>query len=244
MSSAHGNGHLKIVTEIGASDYLSSGNNHNKMVKILIKDDGPGIPDEVMTRIFDPFFTTKGEGSGTGLGLSICHGIISEHEGHIWAESQVGIGATFIVELPITKSIKAQFNKDDQPGTSIATGGEARILILDDEINIQDVLAKALRRRGYVVDTANNGADGLLYLAKTDYKLILCDIRMPGFNGLDFYKNVGSRDPGLAKKIIFITGDTANKATQAFIEEHDIQYLTKPFELSDLLQVIRLVNDR
>ncbi len=243
MSSAHGKGHLKIVTEMGESNYLSSDNTREKMVRILIKDDGPGIPEEVMTRIFDPFFTTKPEGSGTGLGLSICHGIISEHKGHIWADSKVGTGATFIVELPVTQAIEAQVEKDDPAGTPMATREEARILILDDEINIQDVLAKALRRRGYVVDTANNGADGLLYLAKADYQLILCDIRMPGFNGLDFYKNIESMDPGLAKKIIFITGDTANKATQKFIEEHDVPYLTKPFELSDLLQVIHLVND-
>ena len=147
-----------------------------------------------MTRIFDPFFTTKPEGSGTGLGLSISHGIVSEHKGHIWAESQAGMGATFIVELPVTKAIKTQPEKDNQAGTPMETGEETRILILDDEINIQDVLAKTLRRRGYVVDTTNNGADGLLCLTKTDYQLILCDIRMPGFNGLDFYKNVESRN--------------------------------------------------
>ncbi len=244
MSSAHGNGHLKIVTEIGESIYPSRDNTREKMVRVFIKDDGPGIPEEVMTRIFDPFFTTKPEGSGTGLGLSICHGIVSEHKGHIWAESQAGMGATFIVELPVTKAIKTQPEKDNQAGTPMETGEETRILILDDEINIQDVLAKTLRRRGYVVDTTNNGADGLLCLTKTDYQLILCDIRMPGFNGLDFYKNVESRDPALAKRIIFITGDTANQVTQKFIEEHSVQYLVKPFELSDLLQVIRLVNDK
>ena len=244
MSSAHGKGYLRIVTEVGESIYLLSDKTREKMVRILIKDDGPGIPEEVMTQIFDPFFTTKPEGSGTGLGLSICHGIVSEHKGHIWADSQAGKGATFIIELPVTKAIQAQIEKDNPARTPMATREEAKILILDDEINIQDVLAKALRRRGYVVDTANNGADGLLYLAKTDYQLILCDIRMPGFSGLDFYKNIEFMDPDLAKKIIFITGDTANKATQKFIEEHDVQYLTKPFEISDLLQVIHLVNDK
>jgi len=244
MSSAHGKGHLKIVTEMGESIYLPSENTRENMVRILIKDDGPGIPEEVMSRIFDPFFTTKPEGGGTGLGLSICHGIISEHKGHIWADSKAGTGATFIVELPVTKAIEAQIEKNNEAGTPLAAREEARILILDDEINIQDVLAKALRRRGYAVDAANNGADGLLCLAKTDYQFILCDIRMPGFNGLDFYKNVESRDPALAKRIIFITGDTANKATQKFIEEHGIQYLVKPFELLDLLQLIHLMNDK
>ena len=64
-------------------------------------DDGPGIPEENLRRIFDPFFTTKEEGKGTGLGLSICHGIITEHNGRIYARNVVGKGASFIIDLPI-----------------------------------------------------------------------------------------------------------------------------------------------
>jgi PAS domain S-box-containing protein len=69
-------------------------------IKVLIKDDGPGIPQEKIGRVFDPFYTTKQVGEGTGLGLSICHGIISEHGGNIYAESRQGEGATFIIDLP------------------------------------------------------------------------------------------------------------------------------------------------
>ncbi len=65
-------------------------------------DDGPGISKETMGHLFDPFFTTKEVGKGTGLGLSICHGIITEHGGRIYAESELGKGATFVMELPIT----------------------------------------------------------------------------------------------------------------------------------------------
>ena len=92
MTKAHGKGTLTINTKrIGDT------------VQASFADDGPGIPEEDLSHLFDPFFTTKEVGVGTGLGLSICHGIIAEHGGRIYAEGEVGEGATFIMELPITQ---------------------------------------------------------------------------------------------------------------------------------------------
>ncbi|MBN1643987.1 MAG: PAS domain S-box protein [Dehalococcoidales bacterium] len=93
MIEAHGKGVLTIVTE-KAGD----------CVRVSFTDDGPGIPKENMKYLFSPFFTTKEVGKGTGLGLSICHGIITEHDGRIWAESESGTGACFIIELPVYNS--------------------------------------------------------------------------------------------------------------------------------------------
>ncbi|MBU2535581.1 MAG: PAS domain S-box protein [Chloroflexota bacterium] len=87
---AHGKGTITITTKVKGDTVLAS-----------FADDGPGIKEEHLRRLFDPFFTTKEVGQGTGLGLSICHGIVTEHGGHIYAESEPGQGATFIVELPI-----------------------------------------------------------------------------------------------------------------------------------------------
>jgi signal transduction histidine kinase len=103
MSAARDRGHLTIMTELGASTFSSSQPGETSFIRITIRDDGPGIPPDVLPRIFDPFFTTRPEGEGTGLGLSICHGIVSEHDGHIWAESEPGSpgGTTFFVELPL-----------------------------------------------------------------------------------------------------------------------------------------------
>ena len=91
MIKAHNRGTLTITSK-----------KENDVVMISIADDGPGIPPENLKRIFDPFFTTKETGKGTGLGLSICHGIVTEHEGQIYVKSQLGRGATFFVELPIS----------------------------------------------------------------------------------------------------------------------------------------------
>ena len=90
MVEAHNKGTLTITTE-----------KVDNVVKASFADDGPGIPEEDLGHLFDPFFTTKEVGKGTGLGLSICHGIITEHGGQIYAESELGKGATFIVELPV-----------------------------------------------------------------------------------------------------------------------------------------------
>ena len=93
MIAAHKRGTLTITTEI-------TGN----IIRASFADDGLGIPKENLGRLFDPFFTTKEVGKGTGLGLSICHGIITEHNGMIYAESDLGKGATFVVELPASSS--------------------------------------------------------------------------------------------------------------------------------------------
>jgi len=90
MVESHNRGKLSVVTR--------RINNH---VKISISDDGPGIPKEHLGKIFDPFFTTKEVGKGTGLGLSICYGIINNHGGKIYAQSQSEKGTTFIIELPV-----------------------------------------------------------------------------------------------------------------------------------------------
>jgi signal transduction histidine kinase len=90
MMEVHDKGVLNISTCVA-----------DKMIRIVFKDDGPGIPEKNLKQIFDPFFTTKEVGKGTGLGLSICFGIVQEHGGRIYAESIPGKGATFTVELPV-----------------------------------------------------------------------------------------------------------------------------------------------
>jgi len=100
MSEAHGRGTLTITTE-RAGD----------IIRASFADDGPGIPKENLGHLLSPFFTTKEVGKGTGLGLSICHGIITEHGGRIYAESDLGKGATFVIELPVTNPDKGGANK-------------------------------------------------------------------------------------------------------------------------------------
>jgi len=101
MVEAHGKGRLEVKTEKAGG-----------LIRITFSDDGPGIPEENLERIFDPFFTTKEVGKGTGLGLSICYGLVAAHGGHIHVRSNLGGGATFVVEIPLvsedSSSVKAR----------------------------------------------------------------------------------------------------------------------------------------
>jgi PAS domain S-box-containing protein len=238
QSTARGQGNLNIWTERVQSASPDGSATGNAAIRIGFQDNGPGIPDEIMDRIFDPFFTTKPEGTGTGLGLSICHGIVNEHGGHIWAENAAGKGATFIVELQTVLSGETAAAQPAAKEAAVLPMKGARILVLDDESNIRNVLTQSLQRMGYIVDAASNGIDGLALVSKASYAFILCDIRMPGINGLSFFGKVLEMDKQTARKIIFITGDTANKATRGFIENNKVPCLRKPFELIDLRKVL------
>ena len=228
---------LKIISEVGTSRYYGQMNNPEDLIRIIFDDNGPGILPSILPRIFDPFFTTKIEGEGTGLGLSVCHGIVTEHGGHIWAESGSEGGTRMFVEIPI------QHPTSDEHGEVITSkftsSNTSRILVVEDESSVLEVIQRALMRNGYSVDGAENGIDGLKRLEVQHYDLIICDIRMPGMGGIEFFQEVEKKDQELARRIIFTSGDTVNAGSQNFIKLTGSTLLLKPFELDNLLQVVQ-----
>jgi two-component system NtrC family sensor kinase len=102
-------------------------------------------------------------------------------------------------------------------------------------------MARALRRNGFQVDTAAGGALALEQLVQAHYDLILCDMRMPDMSGANFYQQVKERFPELAQRILFATGDSGSQATRRFIEQTGAAYITKPFELSELIERVKKV---
>ena len=137
-----------------------------------------------MGRIFEPFFTTKDVGLGTGLGLSICHGIVRQHDGLLWVESVVGEGASFHVKLPL-KVV------EDIPDASKCRKPEAniiqRVLAVDDEPEILNLLRRYLELDSYSVDLAGDGEEAWEMVQKESYDCILLDLMMPGINGRELY---------------------------------------------------------
>jgi two-component system NtrC family sensor kinase len=247
MSEANGGGQLAITTHLGPSAFISQQNGNEPVIRITIQDDGPGILSHHLPSIFDPFFTTKPEGQGTGLGLSVCHGIVSEHGGHIWAESHDGRGATFFLELPhISPDLPEQVGKRNGTGTlqasspsTSAPDTQTHILVIDDEVALLDFLIRVLKREGYRVDAVSDGERGLAHLAETCYDLILCDVRMPGLSGPEIYQQAHTQEPDMAQRFVFITGDSISPATQTFLEETGVPYLCKPFGPSELTKQLR-----
>ena len=235
-----GNRHLTLTTTCGPSQYDAGTADPAPVIRIVVQDNGPGITTEVISRVFDPFFTTKSPGEGTGLGLSVCHGIIAEHEGHIWVESQADQGATFYIELPIIETESLPKGSDEGELFSPAKPSQsANILIIDDEQSLLSVLTVILMNKGYHVDGVSDGATALDYLAERDYDLILSDLRMPGMSGIEFYRQAVQLHPQIKDKIVFSTGDIVSQGTQEFLDEMGVPFLSKPFELSELLRVVQ-----
>ena len=212
----------------------------NDTIRVSIADDGPGIPPEVMARIFDPFFTTKEVGVGTGLGLSICYGIVRGHDGRIWCESQPGMGATFHIELPVTR---VQVQKEP-PAQAAPLKAGLHVLIVEDEVAVSAVLQRLLAKRGCSVEAASGGQEALLKARAAEYDVVFSDIKMPGMNGMAFWQKLRESKPELARRVIFVTGDTASPETSEFLREAGQPVLPKPFGTDELAKAIAELETR
>jgi PAS domain S-box-containing protein len=222
MRLAHGKGKLSIKTE-----------HIDNTIRISLKDNGPGISKENLGRIFNPFFTTREVGRGTGLGLSVCHGIISEHKGRIWAESTLGRGTTFILELPIVTKDKQSIPLEptvEKPKKVT----KAKILVIDDEPSIRQLVSRVLSKEGHEVETADNAEDALAMIKSKRYSLILLDIKTPGIGGIKLYKQLQEIASSLAKRVVFVTGDVMNKRSTDFLNKTKARYIMKPFDTEQL----------
>ncbi len=226
----------------GGKIWIKSGVRGGKVV-VRFEDDGKGIPEDVIGRIFDPFFTTKEVGRGTGLGLSISYGIINEHGGNIYASSDPGSGTTFTVELPITAGMgqdmaAAKPLKPDLAGRLKERAAGLKALVLDDEPIVLDLLNDMLASSGFVVEAASSAEDALTKMRAGGYDIIISDMKMPGLDGKGFYRAVRDIRPEMLKKIIFITGDSVNKETDAFLRESGNVSLKKPFTVDELNECV------
>jgi PAS domain S-box-containing protein len=230
-----GQGTLRMITQFGPPLFSPMAPGARPVIRILFCDSGPGLSSEGLLHSFDPFFTTKPAGQGTGLGLSICHGIISEHGGHIWAESEPGQGACFIIELPWVIPDQPDVPAASLPISHAVTTGK-RILLIDDESSMLTAVKSILEKAGYGVGAVSHAANALQQLEQTAYDLVLCDIRMPEMSGVEFYRALQQSQPAMSRRILFVTGDAASPTTRQFLESTGVPFLSKPFELNELLE--------
>ena len=205
-----------------------------------VNDDGPGIPEDRQGKVFDPFFTTKEVGQGTGLGLTVAYAIAREHGGRIWLESKKGQGASFFVELPISgQHLNPPAARAAQQPISLEAFKDLRVLVVEDEPALAQAVAEALGDAGFKVDRASDGEEGLTRLTEANYDLIVCDLKMPRIDGMQFYRAMAAATPALARRVIFVTGDVAGTDAERFLEETGCRWLSKPFRLGDLLRSAR-----
>jgi two-component system, NtrC family, sensor kinase len=208
--------------------------------RVTFQDDGPGISAENLKKIFDPFFTTKEVGKGTGLGLSLSYGLIQEHGGSIQVESKAGEGASFVIELPFASETDRTAAQGSGPEKQapVLQGRNKRVLIVDDEEGILNLVKETLMASGFQTETARDGEEALRNLSKHQYDLTVCDWKMPGMNGRQLFEHVRKSNPQAASRFIFMTGDVMNESTSGFLREHRKICLEKPFSLDDFKRAV------
>jgi two-component system NtrC family sensor kinase len=209
---------------------------HEPMVWLRVHDNGRGVPDDLREKIFEPFFTTKPEGTGTGLGLAVSRSIAREHGGDLTLDAEAS-GALFLLRLPL--SGEATVRTVPMPLTTAEPARAARILVVDDEEEIADLMRAFLETAGYEVLTAESGAVALELLAETEVDAIVSDLRMPDIDGAALWREVRQREPLLARRMLFVTGDTLSPGAQRFLDDAGCTSLDKPFAKKDLLERVK-----
>lgn len=200
---------------------------------VSVKDNGCGIPEEQIDKIFDTFFTTKEIGKGTGLGLGISYSIIREMGGEISVSSVEGSGTTFSIELP-----RAGISSTEETALS-APVRCSRVLVVDDEPLILDLLRDVMVGEGLTVETALDGKEALRLLEEDDFDLLVTDWRLPGLSGLELIEALRAR--GMAMDVLLITGELEDRV-QSSVDVDRLKIagvLSKPFSTEELSRRIR-----
>ena len=231
MVARKGKGRLEIRTR-----------RNRRKIEIAFRDDGPGIPKEIIHKVFDPFFTTKDVGKGTGLGLSITHGIITEHGGTIDIAAAEEGGAVVTIELPVVEKEQwAEVRKAVDHGATYSDLTGKKVLVVDDEKSIRETLSSILSAEGFKVETARDGREALEILDRTKMTLLITDIKMPGYSGMDLYESVMQKHEYLKNRIIIVTGDVFSQDVKDFLAKCGCPHILKPFEPKKLTGLIQEV---
>jgi two-component system, cell cycle sensor histidine kinase and response regulator CckA len=210
-------------------------------VLLTVSDTGVGMSDDVRAHAFEPFWTTKELGRGTGLGLATCYGIVRQHGGHIWVESEPGRGASFKVYLPRAELPVAPLRA---AMAGEAPRGSETILLVEDERAVLELAARVLRAHGYTVLEASNGevALGVLdQLAPHGVDLVVTDMVMPKLGGPALVARLRERGPGV--KVLFTSGYSAGETRYHGVHGEGVPFLQKPFSPQVLVRKVREVLD-
>lgn len=226
-----GNNPLVTAFGIDAGRYL----------RLAVKDTGVGMSEEVQKQLFEPFFTTKGPGSGNGIGLAAAYGTVRNHKGAIEVKSVPGEGSEFVVYLPLShEQPLAPTAEEAQP----AGVSHARVLVVDDEETIRDLIYSLLSGMGYRVTCAADGSEAEAWYRDhwRDTDIVLLDMVMPGLNGRATWERLKAVNPEI--RTIVISGYSIDGEAQDMIAAGLQGYLQKPFEAKDLAaEIERIIRD-
>ncbi len=192
-------------------------------IEVEVRDTGSGMTPESQRRLFEPFFTTKDVGEGSGLGLYFCRNEMARIGGTIGFESEVGVGSSFRVTIPIAEGT----DREKVSVSSHVTPSKLGVLIIDDEPLVARSLGRLLV--GHDVSIARTAAEAFELLDKKDFDIIFCDLMMPEVSGAELYEQVTTKRSELSERFVFITGGSFSPGNDAMLEKRTNQVLYKPF---------------
>ena len=222
----------------GGEIRMSSQENSGRVV-LTIADSGTGMTPEVKSRLFDPFFTTKGKG-GTGMGMAVSFGIIRRHNGSIDVESEPGRGTTFRISLPVTLETATTIETD----AAVRRGSskdKLRVMVVDDEAAVREVLREALEAEGCEVVVADSGEKALrLYDARTgNFDVVFTDIGMPEMSGWELASEIRKRSATIPLAIVSGWAVAISCDVRQAIKADWV--VSKPFDISTIAGIAKVV---
>lgn len=236
-------GRLTIsVKKVGPEDHFLRSRaflGGDEYVLLSVSDTGCGIPEEIRDKIFEPFFTTKEPGAGTGLGLSSVYGIVKQLEGHIFVESEVGRGTRFRIYLPATTSPEVVAEEPEEEKK--IPPGQGRLLLVEDNDELRELLRSFLENQGYEVLCAKDGKEALRIFENLQkpVDLILTDLVMPYMSGKELVEQARKYEPEV--KVLYMSGYVDQKVLDEATHAEGFRFIQKPFGLDVLLKKIRAI---
>jgi len=244
---------LTLVTELEGDE-----------VVVEVRDNGPGVPREYISRLFDPFFTTKPVGVGSGLGLSICLNIVRSLDGSIDIDTEVGEGSTFRIRLPTAPATRFSDAdvlplgrshlpgllvpslppraSGDFPSPALGPGAlrkrKLRVLLVDDEPSVLQALHRVLRRAFEVVPAASGREAIGLVRAGMRIDAVVTDLRMPDGSGIELYRLLADESPLLSERLLFLTGGGLGAEESTFLAEPGRRWISKPVKAAKLIALV------
>jgi CheY-like chemotaxis protein len=223
ISGCHGSGTIRVETRV-----------MNGQIEVMVSDDGSGITKENISKVVNPFFTTKKK--SIGLGLAISYDMIIEHGGTMKVGSNIGGGTTFMITFPLTE---VEVEKKEEKKRSTDRGLEGMNgLVIDDDPTLLHLVFKYLELQGCHITAVSDVKTALGIIEGKDFDFVICDMKMPGMDGSDFYRIVKEKESSLKDRIIFSTGDVLSDTTKAFVDSVLNPCLEKPFNLNELKELI------
>ena len=254
-----GNAQQAIESQgVGGTIRLRTRRTGERAVLLEVEDSGPGIPQAILPRIFDPFFTTKPAGVGTGLGLAIVLSVVREHGGQVHVISPPQGGTKFQITLPAVEpqkeadlavvpengaakkhSLTARTARREEYSAPVSEAWKGcRVLVVEDEPTVARLIGDVLEDEGMKVDILLDGREALDRAGQTSYDLVICDMKMPGLDGQNFYKSLARSGNPLCDHFLFVTGDIVAAQTREFLERHHLPHVAKPFRVEELTEKV------